>query len=286
MIQQATTGKPEQKRRLDRAPDKAASPRVGARAPSTRIPLPPPAATVQRALNATCPVSARDLLHLRQTISNRATGRLLAKTGMSPRAALQRSHFQGSEEGALRGVARPTMAAVAAASRSTGQRLPADLGRTFEQALGVDLSAIRVHADPQSADAGRAIGARAYTIGQDIHFNDGQYNPASSDGQLLLAHEVAHTVQQGQGSPTAHCKLEVSEPEDALEVEADRAAAAMLRGQAVSVSSVPGPAPIARKKEAPSPFQGSAGTADVRRAKQERRRRAPRPSAPVPTTHR
>jgi hypothetical protein len=80
-------------------------------------------------------------------------------------------------------------------------------------------------------DAATAVGARAYTIGQDIHFNAGQYDPGSQTGQHLLAHEVAHTVQQAGSAPSRQYKLEVSQPGDGLEVAADTAADAMVAGR-------------------------------------------------------
>jgi peptidoglycan hydrolase-like protein with peptidoglycan-binding domain len=80
------------------------------------------------------------------------------------------------------------------------------------------------------------MGARACATGQDIHFGAGEYKPEDPFGMHLLAHEVAHTVQQGAGGGGPQTKLEVSEPGDALEGEADHAADAMVRGEAASVS--------------------------------------------------
>src|SRR5690606_38244399 len=98
----------------------------------------------------------------------------------------------------------------------------------FEDSLGADLSGVRVHRDASSETAAQAVGAKAYTIGQDIHFGAGQFDPSSSEGQLLLAHEVAHTVQQAGGPAARQNKLAVSSPVDAAELEADRAAEAMV----------------------------------------------------------
>ena len=127
-------------------------------------------------------------------------------------------------------VAPSADAAVAAAPTSGGQALPADLAATFGSSLSADLSAVRVHAGASSAAAADSLGARAFAFGNDIHFADGQYRPESSDGQRLLAHEVAHTVQQA-GTPTGPLtKLEVTTPGDATETEADSAADAMMSG--------------------------------------------------------
>jgi Domain of unknown function (DUF4157) len=59
-----------------------------------------------------------------------------------------------------------------------------------------DFSRVRVHTGAKAAESAQAIGARAYAVGHDIVFNDGQYDPRSSGGRQLLAHELAHVVQQ------------------------------------------------------------------------------------------
>jgi hypothetical protein len=127
--------------------------------------------------------------------------------------------------------------AVSHASTSTGQALPEDLADRFSASLGADLSRVRIHTGAESASAARAVGAKAYAVGQDVHFAAGQYDPASAAGQHLLAHEVAHTVQQSGGSEVRQNKLEVSSPGDAHEAEADRAAEAMVAGDATSITT-------------------------------------------------
>ncbi|MFT3697053.1 MAG: DUF4157 domain-containing protein [Kofleriaceae bacterium] len=134
------------------------------------------------------------------------------------------------------GVAAGADAAVASASSSSGSALPDTLMRKFESSLGADLSSVRVHTGGASETAAHAVGAKAYTMGQDIHFGAGQYDPHSHAGQTLLAHEVAHTVQQGGGAPHRQNKLEVSTPFDAAEHEADTAADAMVAGRSASVT--------------------------------------------------
>jgi hypothetical protein len=121
--------------------------------------------------------------------------------------------------------------AVAKTSSSTGDPLPDRLLRLFGSSLGVDLSGVRVHTGPESAAAAAAVGAKAYTVGQDIHFAAGAYDPGSNAGQQLLAHEVAHTVQQRGQAPRRQAKLEVSMPGDVAEHAADAAAAAMVAGR-------------------------------------------------------
>ncbi|MBA3503673.1 MAG: DUF4157 domain-containing protein [Myxococcota bacterium] len=138
-------------------------------------------------------------------------------------------------------------AAVDRASASSGQGLPEDLRSRFEGSLNADLSSVRVHTGPESQAAASAVSARAFAVGDDIHFADGQYDPQSGAGQQLIAHEVAHTVQQRGASPVRQHKLAISAPGDAFETEADRAAEAMVAGIATSVSR--GGVAIARKGE-------------------------------------
>ncbi len=137
------------------------------------------------------------------------------------------------------GVADGADQAVATALSSSGMSLPSPIMRKFESSLGTDLSSVRVHTGAESQSAASAVGAKAYTMGQDIHFGAGHYDPSSGAGEHLLAHEVAHTVQQRGDSPTRQNKLEVSSPHDAAEYEADRAADAMVSGTAATIASAP-----------------------------------------------
>lgn len=125
--------------------------------------------------------------------------------------------------------------AVGRAGASSGHGLPDGLREKFEGSIGTDLSAVRVHTGGESQQAAAAVGARAYAVGNDIHFGAGEYDPQSSSGQHLIAHEVAHTVQQRGGTPTRQNKLAVSSSSDSFEAEADRAASAMVAGAPASV---------------------------------------------------
>jgi hypothetical protein len=122
------------------------------------------------------------------------------------------------------------------AAATSGSELPSELRSQFESSLGTDLSSVRVHTGTESQEAANAVGAKAYTVGQDIHFGANQYDPSSGAGQHLIAHEVAHTAQQQGGSPMRQNKLEVSTSADGAEHEADRAADAMLAGQRAQVT--------------------------------------------------
>src|SRR5262249_6731796 len=138
------------------------------------------------------------------------------------------------------GVAPEAETTVAAAAGSSGAPLPAQIDAAFRASLGTDLSRVRVHTGPESQAAARSVGARAFTTGHDIHFAAGQYAPDTDAGKHLLAHEVAHTVQQAGGARGGpQYKLEMSSPGDAHEVEADRAADAMVVGAAAIVTGAP-----------------------------------------------
>lgn len=118
--------------------------------------------------------------------------------------------------------------------RPTGiARLPADLRSKMEASLGADLSAVRIHTDAPEAEG---VGAKAFTRGHDIFFAPGAYDPSSAEGERLIAHEVAHTVQQG-GAQEPAAKMDVSTPGDAGEVEADKAADAMTNGGSANVTA-------------------------------------------------
>ena len=148
--------------------------------------------------------------------------------------------IQRKAERDANGVADGVDHAIASASTSSGMALPAPIQRKFESSLGTDLSSVRLHIGGASASAAHAVGAKAYTMGQDVHFGAGQYDPNSASGQHLLAHEVAHTVQQRGGTPTRQNKLEVSAPQDAAEHEADHAADAMVSGGVASIGGFSG----------------------------------------------
>ena len=181
----------------------------------------------------------------------RAPGRVSASALLQRRAdatPLASGIVQRDGDGAIGAHAEAAVAE--AASAGGGAPLPEDIRARFEASLGADLSAVRVHTGAASADASAAIGARAYTLGQDIHFGAGEYTPGSQDGLHLLAHEVAHTVQQaGRTATGAQFKLSVSQPADGHEIEADAAADAMVQGAPASVGSAAGisRATVARK---------------------------------------
>jgi hypothetical protein len=88
---------------------------------------------------------------------------------------------------------------------SGGQSLDNNMQDEMGSAIGADFSSVQVHTDASSNKLARSLGARAFTYGNDVFFGEGEYNPQSSDGKHLLAHELTHTVQQGS-SPATQAK--------------------------------------------------------------------------------
>jgi hypothetical protein len=114
------------------------------------------------------------------------------------RANLQR---QVSSEGGGLAEAPPI---VTEALRSSGQAMDSSTRAFFEDRFGHDFSQVRIHSDSLAADSARAVNALAYTVGSHVAFDRGRYAPTSSEGRRLLAHELAHVVQQagGDGIPS------------------------------------------------------------------------------------
>lgn len=107
--------------------------------------------------------------------------------------------------------------------QSAGEPLAAADRADFEQRYGHDFSRVRIHTDARAAESARALDAQAYTVGPHVAFGAGRYAPGTRQGRVLLAHELAHVVQQ-QGRYRAGLPLELGAAHPPLEAEADRAA--------------------------------------------------------------
>jgi len=102
-------------------------------------------------------------------------------------------------------------------------------GQTASWALGAFGDAVagaRLHTDGQAHVLARAVAARAFTVGRDVFFASGEYRPHTTAGRRLLAHELAHVVQQ-HGAPVG-ATLRATQPNDAHERAADAAAEAVV----------------------------------------------------------
>ncbi|MFA8436114.1 MAG: DUF4157 domain-containing protein [Marinifilaceae bacterium] len=88
-------------------------------------------------------------------------------------------------------------------TKGAGKALPDGIGAEMSRKIGSDFSGVRVHTDAQAVQMNREVGAQAFTYGSDIYFDTGKYDPGSSKGKRLLAHELTHVVQQGKATENA-----------------------------------------------------------------------------------
>jgi Domain of unknown function (DUF4157) len=128
---------------------------------------------------------------------------------------------------------------------SPGQPLDAATRAYMEPRFGHDFSRVRVHTDARAAESAQAVRALAYTVGRDLVFGAGQYTPNSSAGRKLVAHELAHVIQQ-QGSAGA---LQVGPDNDPFEREAEQAAERALGGATAGRLSRPAAVSLQRKPD-------------------------------------
>jgi hypothetical protein len=103
-------------------------------------------------------------------------------------------------------------------TRGGGSTLDTGVADRLSGSLG-DVSHVKVHADETADQLSRSVSARAFATGSDVYFAKGEYNPGSPSGDKLIAHELAHVVQQRGAASSG--PLTVSQPGDAMEREAD-----------------------------------------------------------------
>lgn len=124
--------------------------------------------------------------------------------------------------------------------RSTGQPLDLATRSFMEPRFGHDFSRVRVHTDACAAASARDINALAYTVGNEIVFGAGQFMSRTSEGSSLLAHELAHTIQQGRRPATA--PLSIGPAASVAERETQHAASQIATGfPAGPISASTGP---------------------------------------------
>jgi Domain of unknown function (DUF4157) len=130
-----------------------------------------------------------------------------------------------------------------------GSALPATVRTDMEQHLGADFGDVRVHDDGAAATSAGAVAAKAYTVGNEVVFNSGAFQPETQDGRHTLAHELVHVMQQREGpvdgTPTGD-GVAVSHPTDRFEREAESRASSL--GPAGETGAA-GPAPAQREAE-------------------------------------
>jgi hypothetical protein len=161
--------------------------------------------------------------------------------------------------------------------RSPGKPLDASVRTSMEGRFRHDFGDIRVHADTPAAESAAAVSAEAYTVGRDLVFGHGRFAPSTPSGRRLLAHELAHAVQQsGRGDSSG--PIEVVPDDHPSELEARRAEGDLEAGGALvshdsrpklqratrEPSAAPGPSdagPIPAPVPTPTPAAGLAPVA-------------------------
>ena len=158
------------------------------------------------------------ILAMQRVAGNRATSGLLEyalgseaehETNLSARSSIRSSNIPPVVQEAV---------------SSPGQPLDTETRAFMESRFGNDFADVRVHTGDKATASARSVGASAYTLGSDVVFGPGRYAPHTRSGRRLIAHELAHVVQQGQpGVPrTGHDGL--------LEHDANQAASKAMRG--------------------------------------------------------
>ena len=161
------------------------------------------------------------LLQLQRASGNTAVGRLLHST-MNETS----SHSKDRPS-----VGRDSVPAIVHdVLRSPGQTLDATTRAVMESRFGYDFGQVRIHSDEHAARSAAAVNALAYTAGRDIAFAFGKFEPATPAGRHLLAHELAHVVQQRSRSFSPDLALSLDSSSSNLEREADHAADQVFTG--------------------------------------------------------
>ncbi len=142
----------------------------------------------------------------------------------------RQASLQRKAVGAGPGVAPPIVHDVLA---SPGQPLDSRTRHTFEPRFRHSFANVRVHTDAHAAASAQAVSAAAYTVGENLVFDAGQYTPGTSHGDRLLAHELTHVVQQRGAAPTPELRVDSAHSDSEREAERLSAAPSHVPGQRV-----------------------------------------------------
>lgn len=134
-------------------------------------------------------------------------------------ATVQRLQERLSDLEAEEQLSGPKLTERIQARRGQGFTLPKDVQRQLEQELNIDLSGVRIHADAEANKLAKSVSAVAFTTGKDIFFQANKYDPNSTEGFKLLAHEVTHVKQQMQGRASMGIDADAGLEAEAKQVE-------------------------------------------------------------------
>ena len=119
--------------------------------------------------------------------------------------------------------------------RSSGQPLNLETRTFMESRFNHDFKQVRVHTDSKANESARTINALAYTVGQDIVFDSNHYEPDTTNGKQLIAHELTHVVQQGSTGQQIN-RLSLDEPSSRSEQEAHRVSDIIFAGESLHIT--------------------------------------------------
>ncbi|WP_431272989.1 DUF4157 domain-containing protein [Variovorax ureilyticus] len=108
-----------------------------------------------------------------------------------------------------------------------GRQLPADVRGRMEPVFGTSFADVRLHADEKGAQLSEQLNAHAFTVGRHVAFGAGEFRPGTIEGDALIAHELAHVVQQGGSRPSSPM-TKSNDGAGRLEADADRSAVAAV----------------------------------------------------------
>jgi hypothetical protein len=177
---------------------------------------------------------------------------------------------------------------------SPGRPLDAQARAFMEPHFAHDFSRVRIHTDGQAANSARAVNAVAYTVGHHVVFDSEKYAPRLEKGRRLLAHELAHVVQQESSATPSQSVIAIDHPDSVAEREAENAARAISANLPLTMG-VSVPPQLARATCTPAsvcgggPVAGSAQEADVTGTTHEvgprARRKTMTPARAIATGH-
>jgi hypothetical protein len=177
-------------------------------------------------------IPREDVLALQRSVGNRAVARMVAPTSDGEPAGEPENWAVETRPGEQPGSPSPAAAVLAALQSGEGEPLGPALRGRMEARLGADLGVVRLHRGEAAAASAHAVGALAYTVGEDIVLGDG-VNPGTIEGERTIAHELVHVLQQRAGPVGGTALgdgLAVSDPGDPLE-QAAEATAILLTGE-------------------------------------------------------
>lgn len=162
------------------------------------------------------------LLHLQRMAGNASVVQMLAEEGAIATAEEERSPVHD------------------VIGKGGGSALDEGTRSTMESKFGQDFGDVRIHTDAKASASAEAVGANAYTVGNEMVFRSGHFDASSPTGQRTLAHELSHVVQQRSGpvdGTEAAGGIRLSDPSDRFERAADATADQVMSGQATPAAA-------------------------------------------------